>query len=146
LKPASVAGRVVITIPAELGRLAAVRAFMRDRLGAVGIDREPIADLVQAVDECVTNVIVHGYEGRQGEVEVELEAARRSVVVRVRDAARAFDPTSVPSPDPDRSLEERLHGGMGVALMRASVDELHHRLLPDGRNELTMIKRIDAVE
>ena len=146
MNPASVAERVAINIPAELGRLAAVRAFVRDRLGAIGIEREPVGDLVQAVDECVTNVIVHGYDGRAGEVEVELEAAPQSVVVRVRDSADPFDPTGVPPPDPDRPLEERLHGGMGISLMRAAVDELHHRLLPDGRNELTMIKRIEPAE
>jgi anti-sigma regulatory factor (Ser/Thr protein kinase) len=146
LKPAIVADVVALSIPAELGRLAAVRAFVRERLTETGVDGEAIADVVQAVDECVTNVIVHGYDGRPGDVEVELEAGARGVTIRVRDAAGAFDPTTVPAPDPDRSLEQRLHGGMGVPLMRASVDELHHRLLPDGRNELTMIKRIDPVE
>ena len=134
---------VVMSVSADLDRLASVRAFVRDRLGAIGVGREPVADLVQAIDECVTNVIVHGYEGRAGTVEVELGADQNGVVVRVRDAAGAFDPTRVPPPDPNRSLEERLHGGMGIPLMRASVDELRHRLLPDGRNELTMIKRID---
>jgi anti-sigma regulatory factor (Ser/Thr protein kinase) len=132
-----------MSVSADLDRLASVRAFVRDRLGAIGVGREPVADLVQAIDECVTNVIVHGYEGRAGTVEVELGADQNGVVVRVRDAAGAFDPTRVPPPDPNRSLEERLHGGMGIPLMRASVDELRHRLLPDGRNELTMIKRID---
>jgi anti-sigma regulatory factor (Ser/Thr protein kinase) len=146
LKPGVVTAPAILSIPAELGRLAAVRAFVRDRLTAIELDQAALADIVQAVDECVTNVIVHGYVGRVGEVEVELEAGDRSVVVRVRDAAVAFDPTMVPPPGPNRSLEDRLHGGMGVALMRASVDELHHRLLPDGRNELTMIRRIDAAE
>jgi serine/threonine-protein kinase RsbW len=135
-----------LSVPAELGRLASVRAFVRERLATSVGDADAIADVVQAVDECVTNVIVHGYEGRAGEVEVRLEADDGRVVVRVLDGARPFDPTNVPPPDPDRSLADRLHGGMGVPLMRASVDELHHRLLPDGRNELTMIKRIDPAE
>ena len=134
-----------LSLPAELDRLAAVRAFVRGRLASLGAGADTIADVVQAVDECVTNVITHGYVGRPGAVEVEIEAQGGVIVVRVRDAAEAFDPTSVPAPDPNRSLEERLHGGMGVPLMRAFVDELHHRLLPDGRNELTMIKRIDPV-
>jgi anti-sigma regulatory factor (Ser/Thr protein kinase) len=146
LSTGRVAEGVVMTIEADLGRLAAVRAFVRDRLAASGIDREPVADVVQAVDECVTNVIVHGYDHRAGEVEIELEAADGDVIVRVRDTAGPFDPTRVPSPDPDRSIKERLRGGMGIPLMRSSVDELHHRLLPDGRNELTMIKRIDPAE
>jgi anti-sigma regulatory factor (Ser/Thr protein kinase) len=35
---------------------------------------------------------------------------------------------------------------MGIHLMRASMDELRYRLLPDGRNEVTMFKRIDSAE
>jgi anti-sigma regulatory factor (Ser/Thr protein kinase) len=138
-----VAEPAVLSVPAELDRLAVVRAFVRDRLARLEADAEVVADVVQAVDECVTNVIVHGYQSRPGTVEVELEAQDGRIVIRVRDTADAFDPTGVPAPDPNRTIEERMHGGMGVPLMRASVDELHHRLLPDGRNELTMIKRID---
>jgi stage II sporulation protein AB (anti-sigma F factor) len=141
-----VADHAALTIPAELRSLAGVRAFVRERLATIGADDTAIADLVQAVDECVTNVIVHGYDGSEGSIDVELESDDRRVTVRIRDDAGAFDPTAVPAPDPDRPLEDRLHGGMGVALMRASVDELDHRLLPDGRNELTMIKRIGPAE
>ena len=146
------ADRAVFTIPADLGRLADVRSFVRESLSGlavgvgVGVGADALADLVQAVDECVTNVIVHGYTGRAGEVEIEAGLIDGAVVVRVRDSAGPFDPAAVPPPDPNRSLEERVHGGMGVPLMRASVDELHHRLLPDGRNELTMIKRIGPAE
>ena len=134
------------TIPADLGRLAAIRAFVRDQVAHIRMRRGAVADLVQAVDECVTNVIVHGYDGRSGEVEVELEAADGAIVIRVRDGAPPFDPTRVSAPDPNRSLEDRVNGGMGVLLMRACVDDLQHQVLPDGRNELTMIKRIDAAE
>ena len=135
-----------VSVPAELGQLAAVRAFVREHLAGLQVAADDVAELVQAVDECVTNVIIHGYAGREGEVEIELGEIEDEVVLRVRDRAGAFDPTAVAAPDPDRSLEERLHGGMGVPLMRASVDELQHRLLPDGRNELTMIKRIGPAE
>jgi anti-sigma regulatory factor (Ser/Thr protein kinase) len=141
-----VAEPTALSVPAELSRLGAIRTFVRDGLAPLEVEAAHVADVVQAVDECVTNVIVHGYRGRAGIVDVELEADDSRIVVRVRDAAGAFDPTGVPAPMPDRSLEDRLHGGMGVALIRASVDELHHRLLPDGRNELTMIKRIDLAE
>jgi stage II sporulation protein AB (anti-sigma F factor) len=141
-----VADPVVLSVPAELSRLAAVRAFVRSQLAGLDAGADAVADVVQAVDECVTNVVTHGYVGRSGVVEVELEAGDGRIVIRVRDSAAPFDPTIVPAPDPNRSLEERIHGGMGVALMRASVDELHHRLLPDGRNELTMIRRIDPVD
>lgn len=135
-----------LEIPAELVHLRDLRALLRGWLAEQGVASGAIADLVQATDECATNVIVHGYDGRTGSVEIELEVGAGAVEVRVRDRARPFDPTSVPEPADDRPLEARLRGGMGVHLMRAAVDEMRYRLLPDGRNEMTMIKRIERAD
>jgi serine/threonine-protein kinase RsbW len=63
-------------------------------------------------------------------------------VVQVRDEAPPFDPATVPSPDLSIPLEKRLFGGMGVFLMREMVDEIHHRIRPQGGNELSLVKRI----
>ena len=53
-----------VTIPAELDRLAEIRAVVRD----VGADCEApadcIDDLVQAVDEAATNIILLRLSGR----------------------------------------------------------------------------------
>ena len=107
---------------------------------------EDAADLVQAVDEIVTNVIEHGYAGRDGKVEVELEAAPDGdgVIVRVRDACPPFDPTVVPTPDTAAPLDERPLGGMGVHLSRELTDAMTHRILPSGGNELTLVKRLSV--
>jgi anti-sigma regulatory factor (Ser/Thr protein kinase) len=131
-----------LEVPAEVGRLAEVRAFVRARLGMRGLDSDAVADVVQAVDECVANVITHGYIGRPGRVEIEVDVGSAAVAVHVRDRAPAFDPTTVPEPAEDRPLEARLRGGMGIHLIREFTDEFRYRLLPDGRNEVTMIKRI----
>jgi anti-sigma regulatory factor (Ser/Thr protein kinase) len=39
-------------------------------------------------------------------------------------------------------LEKRPLGGLGVFMMKQSVDELTHRALPEGGNELTFRKRV----
>ena len=50
-----------ITIHAGLDRLAAVRAFVRAQTTPAGADAETTADVVQAVDELVCNILEHGY-------------------------------------------------------------------------------------
>ena len=40
------------------------------QVAAAGGDDEMTADLVQAVDELVCNVVEHGYAGRPGSIEV----------------------------------------------------------------------------
>jgi serine/threonine-protein kinase RsbW len=123
---------------AALRCLAEVRAFVRAGADAAGAEADRRDDLVQAVDELMTNVIEHGYGGREGPVEVELEDAPSAIVVHIRDAAPPFDPTAFPTPRLDLPLDERPFGGMGVYLARTLTDRMRHRILPDGGNEVTL--------
>ena len=132
-----------LTVDADVGRLGEVRAFVRSALVEGGVSADAAADVVQAVDEVVTNVIEHGYSGRVGKIEVELEvAAGRQVTIHVRDACPPFDPTGVPAPDTRAPLADRPLGGMGVHLSRELTDRMTHRILPSGGNELTLVKRL----
>jgi serine/threonine-protein kinase RsbW len=142
----AVPAATTLEIPADVARLAEVRRFVREWLSAQLVPAAATGDVVQAVDECATNAIVHGYQGRTGSVQIELEVRGDTITAYIRDQARPFNPTLVPEPAYDRPIADRLRGGMGVHLMRAALDEMRYRLLPDGRNEMTMIRRIDRVE
>jgi serine/threonine-protein kinase RsbW len=136
----SQAGKV-LRIPADVAELARVRAFVRQQAEDSGAQREEIDDLVTAVDESVTNVIVHGYSGRAGSVEVAMNVDGPVIVVRLRDEARPFDPTTAPSPDISLPLERRPPGGLGIFLTRELADSVDYRQTATG-NELTMVKHI----
>ena len=130
-----------VEVPAELERLAEVRAFVRREAQRCGASDEAVDDLVQAVDELVTNVIEHGYGLAPGTVEVELQDVDGSCIIRIRDTAPPFDPTAHPEPRTDLPLEQRPLGGMGVHLARTLTDGMRHRMLPGGGNEVTLEKR-----
>jgi serine/threonine-protein kinase RsbW len=131
-----------LTIDASLGELAAVRTFVRQHVAAADGDEITMADLVQAVDELVCNVIQHGYAGRPGKVEIAALSRGDELAFRIRDDAPAFDPRSVPEPPLDLPLDRRPLGGMGIHLARALTDGLDHRILPTGGNEVTVRKRL----
>jgi serine/threonine-protein kinase RsbW len=127
---------------AELKNLAAIRDFVRESAAVLDVAPAIISDLLLAVDEAATNVIIHGYRGQQGTIEIEVKREAADIVVHVRDNAPPFDPTNVPSPDLTRPLEERPPGGLGIYLIRQYMDEVIYRLMPQGGNELTLKKRI----
>lgn len=129
-----------LKIPSDSGHLAEVRAFVRDATNALGAPAGVTNDLVQAVDEAVTNTIVHGYSGEPGTIDLTAELVGDDIVITIEDRAPLFDPTSVPSPDLSVPPQHRRPGGMGVHLIRSAVDSMEHRPRPGGGNILVLTR------
>jgi serine/threonine-protein kinase RsbW len=134
----------IIRVAAEPANLARVRRFVEEQAVELGADENMVGDIIQAVDESVTNVIVHGYRGKPGIVEVEVRPVAGALIIQLRDHAPPFDPTSVPRPDLDLPLERRPLGGMGVHLTRELTDEATYRRPEGWGNELTLVKKIGS--
>ena len=64
-----------------------------------------------------------------------------SLVVRLRDEAVPFDPTSIPPLDVTLPPEQRVLDGMGIYLIRRATDQMTHRITLQRGNELTLVKR-----
>jgi serine/threonine-protein kinase RsbW len=130
-----------LRISAELKNLYTIRNFVEEQ--ALALDAAPpaVADMLLAVDEAATNIIVHGYRGRPGAIEIQVSRRGHDLVVRLRDQADPFDPNRVPPPDLSRPLEERPVGGLGIYLMAQLVDRIDHRVTPEGGNELILVKK-----
>jgi len=128
-------------IDADLRNLAAIRRFIVESAAQSGSSNlEAIADMLVAVNEAVTNIIVHGYQGQPGVIDIEVTYDRDNLVVSLQDRSPPFDPTSVPAPDVSLPLAQRPFGGMGIHLMRQFTDEMIYRPTADG-NELILIKK-----
>jgi serine/threonine-protein kinase RsbW len=130
----------------DVNRLAEVRAFVREAVTELGGSKRAADDLVQAVDEATCNVMVHGYGGAPGEIEIDAALRDGRIEIRLADRASAFDPTAAPAPDLSRPPVSRRPGGMGVGihLLRTMTDEVRHHVRPDGGNELTLVRSIDG--
>ncbi len=129
-----------LRIDADLDQLGDVRQFIRQRVASWNPPAEFVDDLVQAVDEAATNVIVHGYEGQPGWLQVGVATDDDRVIVTIEDQCRPFDPTTVPEPDLAVPPMARKPGGMGVHLIRASTDSMTYGPRPGGGNILTLIR------
>jgi serine/threonine-protein kinase RsbW len=128
-------------IVADLQNLAIIRHFITEYAAAEKIDQpETIADMLVAVNEAVTNIIVHGYRGQPGDIDIEVVCVGDDLVVTLRDQSPPFDPTSVPAPDLSLPLAQRPFGGMGIHLMRQLTDEVIYQPAANG-NELILIKK-----
>jgi serine/threonine-protein kinase RsbW len=95
-----------------------------------------------ALDEVVTNVIMHGYrDAGRHEILVRLELGIETLTVQVEDDGRPFNPMDVPPPDLELGIEDRPIGGLGIHFVRSVMTSVDYRRA-GGHNVLTMLKQI----
>lgn len=136
-----------LTVGNDVNRLADVRTFVREAVTELGGTKRAADDLVQAVDEATCNVMVHGYGGSPGEIDLEATRVGDAIQIRLLDRTATFDPTAAtPRADPAVPPTPKRPGGMGVGieLLRTMTDEVRHHVRPDGGNELTLVRSIDG--
>ena len=128
-----------LRLRADLDQLGRVREYAIESAMALGVAPSAFDDLRLAVDEAVTNVITHGYDG-PGDIELDLTASGSDLIVNLRDWAPPYDLALAPPVDLRPPGERDNPGGFGVFLMQSAMDDLTHEATQTG-NQLTMIKR-----
>lgn len=133
-------------VPSETRHLATLRDFVEQATAEAGVAQEERRRLVLVVDEAVSNVMEHGYEGRpDGSIEVELAVERPRVEVRIRDQGRRFDSSRA---GPFAAEPPRLEGlrsrGYGLVLIHRLMDEVHYSLRSERVNELVLVRLLEG--
>jgi len=131
--------QIGMTIGSDIAEIPEVSAWLEEVMRGSGFSEEAILDTQLAVEEAITNVIVHGYKEPGGEVVITCHVNSDRVEVEIADTAPRFDPLSMPEPDLDGSIEERRIGGLGVFLIRQVMDGVSYRY-ENGKNILVLIK------
>jgi serine/threonine-protein kinase RsbW len=126
---------------ANLQDLEPIRNFIEEEIKSYRVDASAVYDILLSVTEMATNIIVHGYQGKSGPLEIDVGRQGDTVVITLRDQAPPFDPTQVLTPDTSLPLEQRPLGGMGVHLCREFMDHMSYRYIPDKGNELILKKK-----
>ena len=136
----------VIRLRNRLGELNRLHPFVEQFCRAGGLPPDDAFALSLALDELVTNVIVHGYDDRaEHEIHLALSMVGADVVVEMTDDARAFDPSRATAVDLAAELQHRTIGGLGLHFVQRAMDEMTYRR-SDRHNHLRMRKRIGARE
>lgn len=101
---------------------------------------EEIEDVKTAVSEAVTNAEIHGYGGRAGIIEMDMEIEGTELTIQIRDSGRGIENVEKalePLFTTDRSGER---SGMGFSFMEAFMDELKVQSEP-GKGTLVIMKK-----
>jgi anti-sigma regulatory factor (Ser/Thr protein kinase) len=119
---------------AELGRLAGwVEGWTHQQVSP------DVSFAIQfCLEEAVANVIMYGgAKDDRLEIAIELERENGTLVARVVDNGRQFDPTQAPAPPQPSSLATAQVGNLGIHLVRSFANGMGYERR-DGRNRLTL--------
>jgi anti-sigma regulatory factor (Ser/Thr protein kinase) len=95
-----------------------------------------------ALEEHLANVISHGYApGETGRIVVRFGLEASFLRIEVEDDGRPFNLKEAPEVDTSLPLDEKPMGGLGIHMIRKSVDELDYQRV-GGRNVVVMRKRL----
>jgi len=131
-----------LTIAAETVNLGIVGNFVRRNAVAFGFSEDEAKSLELAVDEVVSNAIIHGYQScPNGRVTVETVHIPEGIMVVVKEWGRSFNPLQAPHPDFQSPLGSRRVGGLGLFIVRKIIDEVFFEELPDKTKIFTLIKK-----
>ena len=130
-----------MTRAAYLESLTEFREFIKEHCAkAPGINNEILYDIQLAVDEACTNIITHGYQDlNPGSIILDLEIEPDKLTVVLTDFGHSFEPSSVPLPNIHAPLEERELGGLGLFLIRQTMDDMEYQVTEDG-NKMILTK------
>src|SRR5579864_3917532 len=83
-----------VTLPGTLDALSAIRDYVKEAAASAGLDHSATYNLLLAVDEIATNIVLHGYEeaGLQGNISVTATRQDDSLVIRLSDNGKSYDP------------------------------------------------------
>ncbi len=133
----------VLCVPAQTEELKKVLAFVDSRLEAADCPVKTQLQIDVAVGEIFVNIAHYAYADGDGTAEItdRVEGDPAEAVIEFRDAGVPYDPLSRPDPDVTLSAEDRRIGGLGIYMVKKSMDAVRYRY-EDGRNVLTIRKRI----
>ena len=96
-----------------------------------------------AVDELFANIAHYAYSPETGYATVKVNVMKDPLSVEITfiDGGKPYDPLAKADPDTTQSIEDRDIGGMGIFIVKKSMDAVDYEY-KDGKNILTIKKNL----
>ena len=128
---------IEIKVPSNPQFLKIIRGGISHISELCGFSEEECNALTVAVDEASSNIIRHTYGGNTEEViVVNFRILQDRLEVVLRDFGKKVDPEKIKP----RNLDEIRPGGLGVHLIKSTMDEVIYDNTPEIGNQLVLVK------
>ncbi len=131
-------------IEAKVENLDEVLAFIDERLENAGCSMKVQTQIDIAVEEIFVNIASYAYAPGVGNADIGfmIDGEPSMAVIRFTDKGTPYNPLEKADPDITLPAEERPIGGLGIYMVKKSMDEVEYEY-KDGCNVFTIKKKLD---
>ena len=132
-----------LTIAATVENIGTVTDFVNEQLEALDCPMKAQMQIDIAIDELFGNIAHYAYHPEVGNATVRVEVTEEplAVIVTFIDKGMPYDPLRAAEPDITLSAEERNLGGLGIYMVKKSMDEITYEY-KDGKNIMSIKKKL----
>lgn len=134
-----------LKVPAKKEELERVQAFVDEILEENRFPMQTILQVDIALEELFVNIVYYAYEENTPSEEAVVEIMcnmtdDESVEIILKDNGKEFNPLAKKDPDITASAEEREIGGLGIFMVKKSMDQVEYER-KDQQNILRIYKK-----
>ncbi len=123
--------------------LEPVIGFLEENLESLGCSFKEEQQMCIAVEELFVNIVNYAYPESAGPADLEIqELPDRVIEVILRDGGVPFNPLELKDPDVTLKAEDRQIGGLGIYMVKKSMDEVTYHY-ENGQNILILRKKLE---
>ena len=132
-----------LTLPATIENIETVIDFVNGQLEEIKCPLKAQMQIDIAIDELFGNIAHYAYNPETGPSTVRVEVTEDpiAVVITFIDRGVPYDPLKKEDPDITLSAEERAIGGLGIFMVKKTMDEISYEY-KDGKNILRIKKNM----
>ena len=132
-----------LTLEAKVENLDEVLAFVDGQLEQVDCPLKTQMQIDVAVEELFVNIAHYAYTPNVGTatIRVDVMPDPKAVAITFIDRGVPYDPLKKPDPDVTLPAEERQIGGLGIYMVKKSMDSMDYEYR-DGQNILRILKNL----
>lgn len=132
-----------LTVAATVENIETVTNFVDAQLEELDCPMKAEMQINVAIDELFSNIAHYAYHPEIGEATVAIEVVQDPLAVEITfiDNGKPYDPLQNEDPDVTLSAEERGIGGLGIFIVKKSMDDIAYEY-KEGRNILKIKKNI----
>ena len=129
-----------LRIEALVENLGEVQAFVEELLEEGGCPMKQMISINIAVEEIYVNIANYAYAPGNGDALIRMDVKDGEATIIFEDTGMPYNPLAKEDPDVTLSAEERQIGGLGIYMVKKSMDAMEYEYR-DNRNILTIRKR-----